>query len=89
MPCKRTWAASTSTTSNRFGRTWQVNVQAEPRFRTEAEVVRQLKVRNADGDVVPLGGSRRGARVPPVRCRSPRYNMFPAAPIAGALLART
>src|SRR5213079_3719229 len=40
---------------NRFGRTWQVNVQADARFRTDAEVVRQLKVRNADGDVVPLG----------------------------------
>src|SRR5437868_3481283 len=40
---------------NRFGRTWQVNIQAEPRFRSDADVVRQLKVRNADGDVVPLG----------------------------------
>src|SRR5260370_5012664 len=39
---------------NRFGRTWQVNIQAEPRFRTDAEVVRQLKVRNADGNVLPL-----------------------------------
>src|SRR5256714_13954935 len=40
---------------NRFGRTWQVNVQAEPRFRTDAETVKQLKVRNASGDMVPLG----------------------------------
>jgi multidrug efflux pump subunit AcrB len=40
---------------NRFGRTWQVNVQADARFRTDVETVRQLKVRNADGDMVPLG----------------------------------
>ena len=40
---------------NRFGRTWQVNVQADAPFRTDAETVKQLKVRNADGDMVPLG----------------------------------
>src|SRR5207253_9008016 len=36
---------------NRFGRTWQVNVQADDRFRVNAEAVNQLKVRNADGDM--------------------------------------
>ena len=40
---------------NRFGRTWQVNVQADARFRVDAEAVKQLKVRNANGDMVPLG----------------------------------
>ena len=40
---------------NRFGRTWQVNVQADAPFRMDAETVKQLKVRNADGDMVPLG----------------------------------
>src|SRR5262245_50288515 len=40
---------------HRFGRTWQVNVQADAPFRVDADTVRQLKVRNADGDVVPLG----------------------------------
>jgi multidrug efflux pump subunit AcrB len=70
---------------NRFGRTWQVNVQAEPRFRTDAEVVRQLKVRNADGDVVPLGAvAEVRASAGPVQIT--RYNMFPAAPITGASL---
>src|SRR5205807_7790860 len=38
---------------NRFGRTWQVNVQADTPFRVDAETVKQLKVRNADGDMVP------------------------------------
>src|SRR5207302_8373904 len=40
---------------NRFGRTWQVNVQADASFRMDADTVRQLKVRNGDGDMVPLG----------------------------------
>ena len=40
---------------NQFGRTWQVNVQADPKFRVSPEQVRQLKVRNAAGDMVPLG----------------------------------
>src|SRR6202011_1504124 len=34
---------------NRFGRTWQVNVQADAPFRKDAETVKQLKVRNSDG----------------------------------------
>src|SRR5205823_1090725 len=38
---------------NRFGRTWQVNVQADSAFRVDVESVKQLKVRNADGDMVP------------------------------------
>jgi multidrug efflux pump len=70
---------------NRFGRTWQVNIQAEPNYRTDAEAVRQLKVRNADGNMVPLGAVaevRNSAG--PVQIT--RYNMFPAAPITGASL---
>jgi hydrophobe/amphiphile efflux-1 (HAE1) family protein len=70
---------------NRFGRTWQVNIQADARFRTGAEVVRQLKVRNADGDVVPLGAvAEVRDSAGPVQIT--RYNMFPAAPITGASL---
>ena len=34
---------------NRFGRTWQVNVQADAPFRIDADAVKQLKVRNTDG----------------------------------------
>src|SRR5206468_11303894 len=40
---------------NRFGRTWQVNLQADAAFRVDADTVQQLKVRNAAGDMVPLG----------------------------------
>ncbi|WHZ26850.1 MAG: RND efflux system, inner membrane transporter [Nitrospira sp.] len=39
---------------NRFGRVWQVYVQAEGEFRTRAENVGQFYVRNAAGDMVPL-----------------------------------
>src|SRR6185436_17894769 len=39
---------------NRFGRVWQVYVQAEGEFRTEADNVGQFRVRNSDGQAVPL-----------------------------------
>jgi multidrug efflux pump len=40
---------------NQFGRTWQVNLQGDPRFRLTSEQVRQLKVRNQKGEMMPLG----------------------------------
>ncbi len=68
---------------NRFGRTWQVNVQADARFRADAETIKQLKVRNADGDMVPLGAvvDVREAAGP---VTITRYNMYPAATITGS-----
>ncbi|MBM4284124.1 MAG: multidrug efflux RND transporter permease subunit [Deltaproteobacteria bacterium] len=39
---------------NRFGRQWQVYVQAEGEFRTNAEQLGQFYVRNSKGDAVPL-----------------------------------
>ena len=39
---------------NRFGRTWQVYVQAEGDFRTQAENVGRFYVRNNNGQMVPL-----------------------------------
>ncbi|HET8579858.1 MAG TPA: efflux RND transporter permease subunit, partial [Nitrospiraceae bacterium] len=39
---------------NRFGRVWQVYVEAEGEFRTQAENVGQFHVRNNAGDMVPL-----------------------------------
>jgi multidrug efflux pump len=70
---------------NRFGRTWQVNVQADAPFRTDADIVRQLKVRNADGDMVPLG-SVADIRDSAGPVTITRYNMFPAATLTGASL---
>src|SRR5262249_22146833 len=71
---------------NRFGRTWQVNLQADAPFRADAETVKQMKVRNADGDMVPLGAvvDIRDSGGP---LTITRYNMlYPAALITGASL---
>src|SRR5438552_3758842 len=68
---------------NRFGRTWQVNVQADAPFRVDAETVKQLKVRNAAGDMVPLGAVAE-VRDSTGPIQITRYNMFPAATLNGA-----
>lgn len=39
---------------NRFGRTYQVNVQAEQQFRLDEDQIGQLKVRNNKGEMIPL-----------------------------------
>ncbi|MSQ93541.1 MAG: efflux RND transporter permease subunit [Gemmataceae bacterium] len=40
---------------NAFGRTWQVNVQADQKFRTKVTDIGQLQVRNKQGQMVRLG----------------------------------
>jgi multidrug efflux pump len=40
---------------NRFGRTYQVNVQADQRFRLQPDDVLKLQTRNAAGQMIPLG----------------------------------
>jgi len=40
---------------NQFGRTWQVNLQGDARFRMTPDDVRTLQVRNSRGEMVPLG----------------------------------
>jgi multidrug efflux pump subunit AcrB len=70
---------------NRFGRTWQVNVQADAPFRADKDIVRQLKVRNSDGDMVPMG-SVADVQDSAGPIQITRYNMFPAAAINGASL---
>ena len=70
---------------NQFGRTWQVNAQADTPFRMQPEDVRRLQVRNDKGQMVPLGAV---AVVEP--SGGPfvitRYNMYPAVSINGASL---
>ncbi|MFM7058409.1 MAG: efflux RND transporter permease subunit, partial [Planctomycetota bacterium] len=39
---------------NEFGRTWQVNLQADPLFRLTPDDVRRLQVRNRTGEMLPL-----------------------------------
>ena len=67
---------------NLFGRTWQVIVQADATFRNQIEAVRQLKVRNNQGGMVPIGAVADVHEVngPLVLTR---YNMYPAAAING------
>lgn len=67
---------------NRFGRTWQVNVQADSRFRVNAETVRQFKVKSVTGEMVPLGTlCTIEDSTGPMFIN--RYNNFPAAAING------
>ncbi|MCZ2341806.1 MAG: efflux RND transporter permease subunit [Bacteroidales bacterium] len=67
---------------NKFGRTWQVNVQAEPGFRNQLEDIRKLRVRSSYGTLVPIGALAdiREITGPLVL---ERYNMYPAAAING------
>ncbi|MFM7924912.1 MAG: efflux RND transporter permease subunit, partial [Planctomycetaceae bacterium] len=39
---------------NEFGRSWQVNLQADPRFRLTQDDVRRLQVRNSAGQMLPI-----------------------------------
>src|SRR5207248_2927009 len=65
---------------NRFGRTWQVNVQALGSFRQSIEDVKQLHVRNGAGDMVPFADFASVRHVSgPVMIM--RYNMYPSAAI--------
>ncbi|HMC78015.1 MAG TPA: multidrug efflux RND transporter permease subunit [Vicinamibacterales bacterium] len=67
---------------NRFGRTYQVNVQAESSFRVQPEQIARLKTRNARGDMVPLGSVLRVSRTyGPDQVM--HYNGYPAAELNG------
>jgi multidrug efflux pump len=67
---------------NRFGRTYQVIVQADAPYRATAENIAQLKVPNDSGEMVPLGSVLR-VRESYGPDRSLRYNAYPAADING------
>jgi multidrug efflux pump len=65
---------------NRFGRTWQVNVQAAANYRKEIEDLRQLQIRSDAGRMVPLGTlATVEPRSGPILLM--RYNMYPAAAV--------
>jgi multidrug efflux pump len=68
---------------NRFGRTYQVIVQADAPYRATAENITQLKVPNDSGEMVPLGSVLR-VQESFGPDRSLRYNAYPAADINGA-----
>jgi multidrug efflux pump subunit AcrB len=67
---------------NEFGRSWQVNVQADQSFRGDARDIRQLQVRNNQGQMIKL------ATLMDVRNTSGpvmvmRYNMYSSTAISG------
>ena len=67
---------------NKFGRTWQVKLQADHQFRVQASDIRQMDVRDAKGQMVPIG-----TLVQVDQILGPqtilRYNLYPAASITG------
>jgi hydrophobe/amphiphile efflux-1 (HAE1) family protein len=67
---------------NMFGRTYRVTAQAEGNFRLDAENVSRIKVRNADGQMVPLGSLVTFKEISGPE-RVPRYNLFPTVEING------
>jgi multidrug efflux pump subunit AcrB len=67
---------------NEFGRTWQVNIQADEDFRKQARDIRQLKVRNNRGEMVRLATLLELRSISgPVMVM--RYNMYSATAITG------
>jgi multidrug efflux pump len=67
---------------NEFGRTWQVNVQADRSFRELVRDIQRLQVRNSQGQMVRLGTllTVRNTSGPVAVMR---YNMYTAAAITG------
>src|SRR6266853_1868818 len=68
---------------NYLGRTFQVLAEGDEAFRQTPDQIARLKVRNASGEMVPLGSiaSFRDETAP---YRIPRYNLYPAADVLGA-----
>jgi multidrug efflux pump len=68
---------------SKFGRTYQVIVQADAPFRADAEAITSLKTRNRAGEMVPLGALINvESTFGPTRVT--RYNGYPSADINGA-----
>ncbi len=67
---------------NLFSRTFRVQVQADAAFRLNVKDVLSIRVRNANGDTVPLGSFTTVNDISgPYRV--PRYNLYPAAELDG------
>ncbi len=68
---------------NLFGRTYRVTAQADSAFRLEPSDVLKIRVRNDQGQTVPLA-SFTTVRDVSGPYRVPRYNLYPAAELDGA-----
>jgi hydrophobe/amphiphile efflux-1 (HAE1) family protein len=67
---------------NLFGRTFRVTAQADAPFRENTRDVLSLRVRNANGDTVPLG-SFTTVHTTSGSYRVPRYNLYRTAEVDG------
>jgi multidrug efflux pump len=67
---------------NKFGRTFQVRVQADAPFRAHAEDIGLLKARNNNGEMVPLSSMLKMTQSYGPD-QAVRYNAFPSADING------
>ena len=67
---------------NKFGRTYQVNLQADSKFRQKQSDIQRLEVRSASGAMIPLG-----TLIDVTESFGPqlvtRYNLYPSAAING------
>ncbi|MGZ5576979.1 MAG: efflux RND transporter permease subunit, partial [Methylobacter sp.] len=68
---------------NKFNQVFQVYVQADAPFRAQPEDIKNLYVRNGQGEMVPLGTLLEVKRTVGAELIS-RYNLYPAAQIYGA-----
>ena len=67
---------------NKFGKTYQVRVQADDRFRSHPEDITRLEVRSRDGAMIPLGTMVRiEDSLGPQTIN--RHNLYPAAMLNG------
>lgn len=67
---------------NEFGRTWQVNVQADQQFRSDAADLGQLQVRSRQGQMIKLA-TLIDTRATSGPVMVMRYNMYSATAITG------
>ena len=67
---------------NEFGRTWQVNVQADQQFRDRVPDIRQLQVRNNQGQMIRLG-TLIDVRDTSGPVMVMRYNLYSATAVTG------
>jgi hydrophobe/amphiphile efflux-1 (HAE1) family protein len=67
---------------NYLGRTFQVIAQADQAYRDTPEAIGRLKVRNAQGEMVPVS-SVTTLKQRTDAYRIPRYNLYPAAEVQG------
>ncbi|HWV80226.1 MAG TPA: multidrug efflux RND transporter permease subunit [Hyphomicrobiaceae bacterium] len=67
---------------NMFGRPYKLVVQADASFRADPDNISRIRVRNADGQMVPLGSLVTFREISGPE-RVPRYNLFPTVEVNG------